>query len=65
MKAEESIARWHEDFHRLNQDWREWLRSHHDYKDFKAAWQAFQAQERNYGALRVANNISTSTGLSR
>jgi hypothetical protein len=62
---EENIARWHEDFQRLHQDWREWLRSHQNYKDFKDAWQEFQAQEKNYGVLRVANNITSFSSFSR
>ena len=65
MKVEESITRWHEDFQRLQEDWCEWLRSHQEYKDFRAAWQAFQAQEQNYSLLKMATNITSSTGFSR
>ena len=63
MTTQDRITQWHEDFQKLQQDWRQWLATHNNHRDFRAAWKAYQAQLQNGEVVRVAHNISVVAGL--
>ena len=63
MTTQDRITQWHEDFQQLQQDWRQWLATHDNYRDFRTAWQAYQAQLGRAEVVQVAQNISATAGL--
>jgi hypothetical protein len=65
VTPQERITQWHEDFQQLQQDWRQWLAAHDNYRDFRTAWQAYQVQLRRAEVVDVARTISATAGLPR